>query len=276
MNDFLQYLAEPVALRTLWSCVVIGFVDGYVSALVVLRRSSLQIGAVSCALLPGIALGILLFGLGQWSALIGAVVAGLLVGLSSLFVARSSALHHDAALSIIHSAAFALGYVILVRLGLQQRVDDWLFGNILSMGFADLCVAYAIGALALLGITIFKRPLLLWLFDPRTATSLGLPTRTISYAVYALIMLALVSSLQAVGALLTLGLLVAPAGIMRLLTNRASTMFLGAGMIGGGCSALAFFLSYPLNLHLGATIILLLGVVFCLAWLFGKRKRQTH
>lgn len=272
MKDFLQYLAEPIALRTLWACAVIGFVDGYVSALVVLRRSSLQIGAVSCALLPGIAVGILLFGLGQWSALAGAVVAGLLVGLSSLFVARSTVLHHDAALSIIHSAAFALGYVILVRLGLQQRVDDWLFGNIMSMSFADLCIAYGIGATALLGLTLFQRPLLLWLFDARTATSLGLPTRGISYAVYALIVMALVSSLQAVGALLTLGLLVAPGGIMRLLSNRASTMFWGGGCIGAGCSVLAFFISYPLNLHLGATIILLLGAVFCAAWFFGKRK----
>ncbi len=272
MKDFLQYLAEPIAMRTLWTCVVIGFVDGYVSALVVLRRSSLQIGAVSCALLPGIALGILLFGLGQWSALVGAVVAGLLVGLSSLFVARSSALHHDAALSIIHSAAFALGYMILVRLGLQQKVDDWLFGNIMSMSFADLCVAYGVGVVALLGLTIFKRPLLLWLFDARMAASLGLPTRSISYAVYALIVLALVSSLQAVGALLTLGLLVAPGGIMRLLTNRASTMFWGGGCLGAGCSVLAFFVSYPLNLHLGATIILLLGAIFCVAWLLRKKE----
>ncbi len=274
MNNFLEYLSEPIALRTLWTCAVIGFADGYMSALVVLRRSSLQIGAVSCALLPGIAIGVLLFGLGQWSALVGAVTAGLLVGLSSLFVARSSGLHHDAALSVIHSVAFALGYIILVRLGLQQKVDDWLFGNIMSMSYADLCVAYGTGALTLLCLTVFKRPLLLWLFDPRAATSLGLPTRAISYAVYALIILALVSSLQAVGSLLSLGLLVAPAGIMRLLTNRAELIFRGAGIIGCACSVLAFFISYPLNLHLGATIILLLGITFAIAWF--RRKQRSN
>lgn len=273
MNNFLQYLCEPIALRTLWACAVIGFANGYLSALVVLRRSSLQIGALSCALLPGIAIGILLFGLGQWSALVGAVVAGLMVGLSSLFVARSSGLHHDTTLSIIHSAAFALGYIILMRLGLQQKVDDWLFGNIMSMSFADLCIAYGTGALALLSLTVFKRPILLWLFDPRAAASLGLPTRTINYAVYTLIILALVSSLQAVGSLLTLGLLVAPAGIMRLLTNRAESIFLGAACIGCSCCVLAFFISYPLNLHLGASIILLLGFAFASAWCLRARSR---
>ena len=62
MNEFLQFLTEPLALRSLWACAVIGFSNGFVSATVLLRRSSLQIGTLSCALLPGIALAILLFG----------------------------------------------------------------------------------------------------------------------------------------------------------------------------------------------------------------------
>ena len=56
MNEFIQFLGEPLAQRSLWACGVIGFSNGFVSALVVLRRSSLQIGTLSCALLPGIAL----------------------------------------------------------------------------------------------------------------------------------------------------------------------------------------------------------------------------
>ena len=273
MNGFLQFMSEPLALRSLWACAIIGFANGFVSALVVLRRSSLQIGTISCALLPGIALSILLFGLGQLSILTGAVLAGLLVGLGSLFVSRTSRADHDTALSIIHTTAFAIGFIILIRLGLQQKVDDWLFGSIMSMSNADLWIAYGVSTLAVLSITILQRPLLIYLFDPRVAATLGLPTRAFSYGIFALIILVLVSSLQAVGAFLTLGLLVAPAATMQLFTDRAEYMFWGGGLIGGGGSVLAFFLSYPLGWHLGATILVVLGVIFLLAWLFSPRQR---
>lgn len=271
MNEFIQFLNEPLAQRSLWACGVIGFSNGFVSALVVLRRSSLQIGTLSCALLPGIALAILLFGLFQLSILLGAVLAGLLVGLGSLFVSRTSRLDQDTALSVLHTTAFALGYVILVSLGLQQKVDDWLFGNIMSMGDADLWIAYIIGAVAVLSITALQRPLLITLFDPRAAATMGIPTRAYNYGIFALIILVLVSSLQAVGAFLTLGLLVAPAATMYLLTDRAAWLFWGGGLIGGLGAIVAFFLSYPLGWHLGATIIVVLGVIFLLAYLFSPR-----
>ena len=239
MNEFLQFLSEPLAQRSLWACGVIGFSNGFVSALVVLRRSSLQIGTLSCALLPGIALAILLFGLFQLSILLGAVMAGLLVGLGSLFVSRTSRMDHDTALSVLHTTAFALGYII--------------------------------GAIAVLSITAAQRPLLISLFDPRAAATMGIPTRLFNYGIFALIILVLVSSLQAVGAFLTLGLLVAPAATMYLLTDRATWLFWGGGLIGGLGAIAAFFLSYPLGWHLGATIIVVLGVLFLLAYLFSPR-----
>lgn len=271
MNEFLQFLSEPLAQRSLWACGVIGFSNGFVSALVVLRRSSLQIGTLSCALLPGIALAILIFGLFQLSILLGAVLAGLMVGLGSLFVSRTSRMDHDTALSVLHTTAFALGYIILIGLGLQQKVDDWLFGNIMSMGDADLWIAYAIGAVAVLSITALQRPLLIFLFDPRSAATMGIPTRVLNYGIFSLIILVLVSSLQAVGAFLTLGLLVAPAATMYLLTDRATLLFWGGGLIGGLGAIGAFFLSYPLGWHLGATIIVVLGGIFLLAYVFSPR-----
>ena len=271
MNDFIRFLGEPIAQRSLWACAVVGFSNGFVSALVVLRRSSLQIGTISCALLPGIALAILFFGLMQLSILIGAVIAGLIVGLGSLFISRTGRADHDTALSILHTTAFAFGYIILIRLGLQQKVDDWLFGNIMSMGDADLWIAWGTGAIAVLSITVLYRPLLICLFDTRAAASMGIPTRAFSYGIFTLIILVLVSSLQAVGAFLTLGLMVAPAATMYQLTDRASLMFWGGGLIGAGGSVLAFFLSYPLGWHLGATIIVVLGCIFLLAWLFSPK-----
>lgn len=71
MDDFLQFLREPIAQRSLLACVMIGFANGFVSGLVILKKSALQIGTLSCALLPGIAVAVLLFGLTRWSLLTG-------------------------------------------------------------------------------------------------------------------------------------------------------------------------------------------------------------
>ena len=128
-----------------------------------------------------------------------------------------------------------------------------------------------IGSIAVLSITALQRPLLITLFDSRAAATMGIPTRAFNYGIFALIILVLVSSLQAVGSFLTLGLLVAPAATMYLLTDRASWLFWGGGLIGGLGAIAAFFLSYPLGWHLGATIIVVLGAIFLLAYLFSPR-----
>lgn len=71
MSTFTNFLAEPIAKRTLMACLMIGFANGFVSAFVVLRKDALKIGTLSHSLLPGIALAVLIGGLTQWSALAG-------------------------------------------------------------------------------------------------------------------------------------------------------------------------------------------------------------
>ena len=121
------------------------------------------------------------------------------------------------------------------------------------------------------GVKDVRRPILIYLFDPDIATTLGIPSRLISYGIFTLIILVLVSSLQAVGAFLTLGLLVGPAATVYMLTNKPAHLFWGGGIIGGLGSLLAFYLSFPLGWHLGATIILVLGIIFCAAYLYSSR-----
>jgi manganese/iron transport system permease protein/iron/zinc/copper transport system permease protein len=272
---FSQFLSEPLAQRALLACVMIGFANGFVSGLIVLKKSALQIGTLSCALLPGIATAILLFGLNRWSILTGAVIAALLVGLGSIFVSGTSKLNQDTALSIIHTTAFAAGYIILVRLGLQQKIDDWLFGSIMSLSDSDLWIAYVISALCVLILILFKRPILISLFDPNMGSTLGIPSKLLNYGLFALIILVLVSSLQAVGSFLTLGLLVGPAATMYLLTDKPSRLFWGGGLIGALGSLIAFLISFPLGWHLGATIILVLGVIFLLTYILTAKSRHA-
>lgn len=215
-------------------------------------------------------MAVLLFGLTRWSLLTGAVVAALLVGLGSLFVSRTSRLNQDTALSILHTTAFAAGFIVLVRLGLQQKIDDWLFGSIMSLSDSDLWIAFAISSVSVLILLLFRRPILICLFDPDIATTLGIPSRLISYGIFTLIILVLVSSLQAVGAFLTLGLLVGPAATVYLLTNKPSHLFWGEESSEGWapCWLLPVLppgLASGRHHHSGS------GNYFCTAYLYSSR-----
>jgi len=266
-----DFLAEPIAKRALLACLMIGFSNGFVSAFVVLRKSALKIGTLSHALLPGIALAVLIAGLTQWSALAGAVFAALIVGLGSIFLSRTSRLDQDTSMGILYTTAFAGGYLILTQLNIRQKLDEWLFGSIVGMANSDLWIAYGISLVAVITLTTLQRPLLIYLFEPNIAASLGVPVRFLNYATFAITILVLISSLQAVGCILSVGLLVAPAATVYLLTDNARALFWGGGLIGAFGSVSAFFISYPLGWSVSATIILVLGGLFLLAYILSPR-----
>lgn len=266
-----DFLAEPIAKRALLACLMIGFANGFVSAFVVLRKSALKIGTLSHALLPGIALAVLMVGLTQWSALAGAVFAAMIVGLGSIFLSRTSRLDQDTSMGILYTTAFAGGYLILTQLNVRQKLDEWLFGSLVGMADSDLWIAFFISAFAVLALTALQRPLLIYLFEPNIAASLGVPVRFLNYATFAITILVLISSLQAVGCILSVGLMVAPAATVYLFTNDARTLFWGGGIIGGFGSVAAFFISYPLGWSMSSTIILVLGTLFLLAYIFSPR-----
>ena len=275
MSGFIDWLLEPLQhhynQRALVAALLIGFTNGYASAFVVLRRAALKVGSLSHALLPGIAVAILITGLSDWSAFTGGLIAALIVGLGSLAVSRGSRIDQDSALAILYTAAFSGGIVILRRIGVTNELSEWLFGNIMSMSNSDLWIAFIIAAIALTTLTALQRPLVMMMFEPNVAASLGVPVRALNYVLMGLLILVLISSLQAVGCILALGLLVTPAAIMFLFTNSTSKLFWGGGIIGASLSMSAIFIGWWLDLEQGPTIVLLLGIAFAIGFLVSPR-----
>jgi manganese transport system permease protein len=271
MSVFLDALDLEITRRALLACILIGFANGYVSAFVVLKKSALKLGTLSHGLLPGIALAVTVFGLFSWSVLIGALFAALLIGLGSLFVSRTSRVDQDTALAVLYTAGFGGGLILISRLGIRQKLDEWLFGGLMGMSHSDLWIAFGISALAVLFLTAFQRPMLILLFEPNVASSLGIPVRALNYALLAIVILVLISSLQAVGCILSVGLLVAPAATIYMFSDSAPMLFWGGGLLGalGSCGALV--LSYQLNWPAGSTIALVLGLLFALAFTFSPK-----
>lgn len=269
---FEELLHSPFYQRTLAAAAFIGFTNGFFSGFVVLRRNALSVSALSHTMLPGIALGILITGyLSQWNAFIGALFAALLVGLGSLAVARGKRIAEGTSLAVLYTAAFAAGVAILPKLETRSELEHWLFGDILAIGNADLWIVYSMGAVILIAGNLLMRPLLLTLFEPNVAAAQGVPTRIMQYLVFMLLVLALVSSLQAVGCVLSVGLLVTPAATVSLLTDKTSALFWGGGLIGGIGSVVAVFLSGYFGISPGPAIVILLGILFILAYLFSPK-----
>jgi ABC-type Mn2+/Zn2+ transport system permease subunit len=273
MSTFADYIAEPIARRALLACAMFGFANGFMSGFVVLRKSALKMSTLSHGLLPGIALAVLFMGLTQWSVLAGSVFAAMFIGLGSIFMSRTSRLDQDTSLAILYTTAFAGGLILLLNVvkAPAGKLNEWLFGSILGMADADLWLAFAVAVIAVIVLTALQRPLLIYLFEPNVAASLGVPVRALNYALFGLMILMLLSSLQAVGCILSVGLMVTPGATMYLCTDNTRTIFLGGGLIGMIGAVAAFYLSYPLGWSIGSTIVLVLGAMFLAAYIFSPK-----
>jgi len=267
MHELLEMLDMPFFQRALLAAALIGFTNGFVSGFVLLRRSSLALSALGHTMLPGIVIVVLITGaLNQAGAFIGALLASLTVGLSSIAVTRNTRLPQSTALAIFFTSTFALGVILLEYTQTSQNLEDWLFGNILSISNSDLRVFYGIAAFTLMSSTLFMRPLLLTLFEPNVAAVQGVHVRSMNYLLYSLMIFALMASFQAVGSVLSIGLLVTPGAIVSLFTNETKWLFWGGGILGSISAVLAVLISEPLNIPTGPAIVLILGILFLIAF----------
>lgn len=269
---FQEILTYSFFQKALLGALIIGFTNGCFSAYVVLRRGALVAGSLSHALFPGIVAGIVIAGsLTAWSAFLGALVAALVVVLSSLAVAKNSRLDQGTALAVIFTIAFAVGLILLKWAPVQVKLEDYLFGDILNISSSDLWVAFGIGAVTLTLTIALQRPILLTLFQPSVAAAQGVPVRALNYLIMTLLVLVMISSLQAVGCILALGLVVAPGATVFLLTNSTRAMFWGGGALGAAGAAGGMLIAHALDVRPGAAITVVLGAAFLLALLLSPK-----
>lgn len=271
MNWLLEPFRFEFMQKALLGCLLIGFTNGYLSAFIVLRRYALLADALSHSLLPGIALGVIFWGLQPMGLFAGALVAALLVVLGGKLISSSSRLKDDTSIGALYIVSFALGVILLKYSSARVDLSHFLFGNVLGLSNMDIWLTYGLSALILLVLSVVQRQLLLVLFDATVALSLGIKAARFDYLLIALMVIAMISSLQAVGVVLSLGLLILPAATIYLLSDSFATMVWGGAALGAGGAVTGLFLSYWADLPSGPSIVLVLGIAFVIAYLFGPR-----
>ncbi len=271
----MNWITEPFSYefmqRALLACVLVGFTNGFLGAYVVVRRLALMADALSHSLLPGLALAAIVVGLSPAGLLFGGLLAAVFVVLGGHLISRSSRVKEETAIAALYIVAFALGIAIIKYGGVKVSLDHFLFGNILGVGNTDLWTSYVITCVVLLVLVAFQRSLFLAIFEASVAKTLGIRVGWLLGVLIFLIVLAMVSSLQAVGVLLSLGLLILPAATVYLLSDRFGVMLWGGAALGVAGAVVGLLVSFWANIPSGPAIVLILGIVFLSAYLFSPK-----
>lgn len=268
----LSWLLEPLQYgfmqQALVAAVLVGIVCAVMGSFLLVKRWALLGDAVSHAVLPGVAIAFLL----GWPFLVGALATGLLTALGIGFVERHTRLKQDAAMGLLFVSAFALGLAIISRIRSPVDLFHVLFGNVLAVSRADLLLTGASGLVVVATIVALYKELVLWSFDPIMAESVGLPVRGFHYLMLFLTALTIVASLQAVGIVLVIAMLIAPPATAALLTDRFHRLVALAVGLGVAAALLGLYLSYYLDVASGATMVLVSAALFTLVLAFSPRR----
>ena len=263
-----------------YAAVLLGVTCGVLGCFLVLRRQSLLGDAIGHAVLPGVFVGFLVAGGRSTPALLaGAMAAGLASAGLIAVLQRTTALKTGECIGVVFTGFYGVGILLLkfiqnrpAQFPNQAGLDKFLFGQIAGIAAADVVYMAVVAAAALLCVGLFWRALSVWAFDEGFARSLGLPVRAIEAMVTALVTVAIVISIQAVGVVLVAAMLVTPAATAYLLTDRLHRMvWLAAGFGAAAGVAGAFASLLGPDLPTGSLMVLAAGLLFGGAFLLSPQ-----
>lgn len=238
------------------------------SCFLVLKGWSLMGDAISHAVFPGVVIAYMI----GIPLAVGAFVAGMFSAIATGFLKDNSRIKQDTVMGVVFSGMFGLGLVLYVKIQSDVHLDHILFGDMLGVGMGDIIQALVI-AVVIGGIIGIKwKDFLLHAFDPGQARAVGLRVNLLHYGLLAMISLTIVGALQAVGIILSIAMLIAPGAIAFLLTRRFSTMLVLATVIALVGSLLGVYLSFFMDSAPAPTIVLLLTIVFVVAFIYSTGK----
>jgi len=268
--------------RALVATLALALGSAPLGILLTLRRMSLVGDALAHAVLPGVALGFIVFGLSLPALSIGGFVAGVVVVLISVWVTRFTDLKEDATFAAGYLVALAAGVLLISSHGTQLDLLHILFGNILGVNRDGMLLVAAVSSVTVLCMALFYRAFLLESFDPaflRTMSGRG--------AVYQMLFLVLVVSnlvaaFQVLGTLMAVGLMMLPAVSARLWHAMLPAQLLNSVIQAALAGYAGLLLSFHFDLPSGPVIIMCAGALYGLSLvvapygLLGRRHRGAR
>jgi len=261
----------PFVQRGVVEVLLLAVGAGLLGTWIVLRGLAFYSHAVGTAAFPGL---VVADGLG-FAAPIGAFAAAALFAAAVGRLADSRRRGYDVVTALILVGALALGVILASDVfHSAANVETLLFGSLLVIDAGDLALAGATSALAVLATLALGRTWLASGFDADATRAIGMRSRAPDLILFALIALATVAALSAVGALLVSALFVVPAATVRLWTRRMLPWQIATVVLVAVEGVVGLWISVEWNAPPGAAIALLAGGVFAVAALAVTRARR--
>jgi zinc/manganese transport system permease protein len=275
LPDIAVLLIEPFSFgfmrRALAGCLALSLAAPPLGVFLVIRRMSLTADVLQHGILPGVAIGAALGGISLLWMGAGGLVAGLLVALIAGLLTRATGGREDSQFAGVYLIALAAGVAIAAR---QRGLDltHLLFGSVLAVDNPALILMAAISSVAILGLAVIWRPLILESVDPAFMRAQRGQGALWHAAFMALVVLCVVGGFTALGTLMSVGLMMLPA-----IAARHWSAYLG----GQVCAAVAvailssfcgLVLSFYADLPAGPAILLVAGFIWLASVAIGPRE----
>ena len=266
--DFLHDLTNP-ALAFLPRAILVTCVAACVCAVVgchvVLRGMSFIGDAVAHSVFPGLAIAFVCSG----SLVLGGTLAGVGTAVLVALLSQNRRLKEDSIIGVLFVGAFGLGLVIISWApGYAGSLQDFLFGSLTGIPASEVPFVLLASAVIVGVFAFFHKEVVAVSLDRESARVAGLPVMALDLLVYISVAGAVVISVQIIGNILVLALLITPAASARLLTNSLGAMIRTALVIGVLSSLCGIYLSWSLDLPAGASIVCVVTLVFIAAWIY--------
>jgi manganese/iron transport system permease protein len=264
-----HWLLEPLSFEFMRNALMVGILVGILCPVVgtylLVQRMAMLGDVIAHSVLPGLAIAFF----GQIDILIGAFVSGIISTFLIAWIRSQTRIKVDAAMALTFSSFFALGVLLITLLRNKLDLDSFLFGDILGVTPGDVLRTAVITLIILLLVRVFYQELFFYTFDRLGAQAIGLPVNTIYLGLMVAVTLTIIASMQTVGVILVVALLVGPAITAYLLVKELNQMMILGAFVGVLASILGMYSSYYLNVPSGPCIVLISFGFFILAALFS-------
>ncbi|MEL6675179.1 MAG: iron chelate uptake ABC transporter family permease subunit [Bacteroidota bacterium] len=276
MQSIIEAFQYEFAYRALITSVMVGVMCGVLGCFIVLRNMSLIGDALSHAILPGVVVGFIIAGHSTLGFFTGSVIAGLIAAVAITWIQRNVKTQEDAAIGIVFTSMFAVGVMGISWLTHQEGVHldlkDFLFGNVLGISDNDVWMTFLVMMFTLICVVAFYRYFFITTFESVVARTSGISTSSMHYFLMLLLSFAVVASLQSVGVILVVSMLITPASTAYLLTHRMDRMLLIAALVGVTSTTLGLLLAIQFETTPGPAMTVVATLIYGLTVLFSPSK----